>query len=97
MDVKTAFLNVELDEEPRRSKRAKIAKTFGPEFLTYVLKMNQGQLMKALSSPEAPFWKEAINSEIESIMQNHTWELMDLPPGSTPLGCKMDSEKKVQG
>ncbi|KAK3006388.1 hypothetical protein RJ639_016602 [Escallonia herrerae] len=41
---------------------------------------------EAMSSPEAPHWKEAINSEIESIMQNHTWELMDLPPGNKPLG-----------
>ncbi|KAK3004186.1 hypothetical protein RJ639_020092 [Escallonia herrerae] len=31
---------------------------------------------EAMSSPEAPHWKEAINSEIESIMQNHTWELV---------------------
>ncbi|KAL0403100.1 UNVERIFIED_CONTAM: hypothetical protein Sradi_1950800 [Sesamum radiatum] len=69
------------DEEPRRSKRAKIAKTFGPEFLTYVLENEPRTINEALSSPEAPFWKEAINSEIESIMQNHTWELMDLPPG----------------
>ncbi|KAF5947104.1 hypothetical protein HYC85_017332 [Camellia sinensis] len=34
-----------------------------------------------MSSPEAPLWKEAVNSEVESILQNHTWELMDLPPG----------------
>ncbi|KAL0313167.1 UNVERIFIED_CONTAM: Retrovirus-related Pol polyprotein from transposon TNT 1-94 [Sesamum radiatum] len=51
---------------------------------------------EALSSPEAPFWKEAINSEIESIMQNHTWELMDLPPGSTPLGCKWILKRKYK-
>ncbi|KAL0412857.1 UNVERIFIED_CONTAM: Retrovirus-related Pol polyprotein from transposon TNT 1-94 [Sesamum radiatum] len=50
---------------------------------------------EALSSPEAPFWKEAINSEIESIMQNHTWEL-DLPPGSTPLGCKWILKRKYK-
>ncbi|KAK3030956.1 hypothetical protein RJ639_036694 [Escallonia herrerae] len=40
---------------------------------------------EAMSSPETPHWKEAINSEIESIMQNHTWELVDLPPGNKPL------------
>ncbi|KAL0344848.1 UNVERIFIED_CONTAM: Retrovirus-related Pol polyprotein from transposon TNT 1-94 [Sesamum radiatum] len=84
------------DEEPRRSKRAKIAKTFGPEFLTYVLENEPRTINEALSSPEAPFWKEAINSEIESIMQNHTWELMDLPPGSTPLGCKWILKRKYK-
>ncbi|KAL0332983.1 UNVERIFIED_CONTAM: Retrovirus-related Pol polyprotein from transposon TNT 1-94 [Sesamum calycinum] len=65
------------DEEPRRSKRAKRAKTFGPDFLTYLLENEPRTINEALSSPEAPFWKEAINNEIESIMQNHTWELVD--------------------
>ncbi|KAL0365780.1 UNVERIFIED_CONTAM: Retrovirus-related Pol polyprotein from transposon TNT 1-94 [Sesamum radiatum] len=78
------------------AKRAKIAKTFGPEFLTYVLENEPRTINEALSSPEAPFWKEAINSEIESIMQNHTWELMDLPPGSTPLGCKWILKRKYK-
>ncbi|KAL0414014.1 UNVERIFIED_CONTAM: Retrovirus-related Pol polyprotein from transposon TNT 1-94 [Sesamum radiatum] len=29
-------------------------------------------------------------------MQNHTWELMDLPPGSTPLGCKWILKRKYK-
>ena len=41
-------------------------------------------------------WKEAVNSEIESIMQNHTWELVDLPPGSKPLGCKWIFKRKMK-
>ncbi|KAK4400755.1 Retrovirus-related Pol polyprotein from transposon TNT 1-94 [Sesamum angolense] len=49
---------------------------------------------EALSSPEAPFWKEAINSEVESIMQNHTRELVDLPPSSKALGCKWILKRK---
>ncbi|KAL0431969.1 UNVERIFIED_CONTAM: Retrovirus-related Pol polyprotein from transposon TNT 1-94 [Sesamum radiatum] len=84
------------DEEPRRSKRVISAKTFGPEFLTYVLENEPRTINEALSSPEAPFWKEAINSEIESIMQNHTWELVDLLPGSTPLGCKWVLKRKYK-
>ena len=39
-------------------------------------------------APEAHLWKEVVNNEIESIMQNHTWELVDLPPGSKPLRYK---------
>ncbi|KAL0377532.1 UNVERIFIED_CONTAM: Retrovirus-related Pol polyprotein from transposon TNT 1-94 [Sesamum radiatum] len=94
--MKLQVVIIKRDEEPRRSKRAKIAKTFGPEFLTYVLENEPRTINEALSSPEAPFWKEAINSEIESIMQNHTWELMDLPPGSTPLGCKWILKRKYK-
>ena len=31
---------------------------------------------------------EVIQSEIDSILQNHTWELVDLPPGCKPLSSK---------
>ncbi|XP_073152463.1 uncharacterized protein [Henckelia pumila] len=83
-------------DEPRRSKRAKIAKTFGPDFLSYAIENDPRTLSEALSSPDAPFWKEAIKSEIDSIMQNHTWELVDLPPGSKPLGCKWILKRKYK-
>ena len=49
-----------------------------------------------MSSLEAPYWKEAINDEAESILQNHTWELVDLPPGSKPLGYKWIFKKKMK-
>ena len=74
--------------ELRRSKRAKTSKSFGPNFLTYMLKDEPQSFKEAISTPEAPFWKEAVNSEIESILQNHTWELVDLPLGCKPLGYK---------
>ena len=51
---------------------------------------------EALSSSEAPYWKEAINNEIESILQNHTWEQVDLPPGSKTLGYKWIFKKKMK-
>ncbi|GJZ85132.1 zinc finger, CCHC-type containing protein, partial [Tanacetum coccineum] len=41
-------------------------------------------------------WREAIKSEIESILQNHTWELVDLPPGCKPLGYKWIFKKKMK-
>ena len=53
-----------------------------------MLKDEPQSFKEAISTPEAPFWKEAVNSEIESILQNHTWELVDLPPGCKPLGYK---------
>ncbi|GJT38658.1 DNA polymerase zeta catalytic subunit-like protein [Tanacetum coccineum] len=41
-------------------------------------------------------WREAIKSEIESILQNHTWELVVLPPGCKPLGYKWIFKKKMK-
>ena len=90
--------NVELtnNEEPRRSKRMRISKSFGPDYLTYLLENEPQTFKEAMSSPEAPYWKEAVNSEIQSIMHNHTWELVDLPLGSKPLGCKWIFKRKLK-
>ena len=45
---------------------------------------------EVVNSSESLMWKEVIQSEIDSILQNHTWELVDLP-----LGCKPRSSKWV--
>ena len=49
-----------------------------------------------VSGPEAPLWKEAINSEVESILHNHTWEMVDLPPSCKPIGYKWIFKKKMK-
>ena len=51
---------------------------------------------KAMTSSEAPFWKEAINSEVESILQNHAWELVDIPPGNKLIGYKWIFKRKLK-
>ena len=84
------------DEGPRRSKRARVEKSFGPDFQTCMLENEPATVKEALSGPDSPLWKEAINSEIESIMLNHTWELVDLPPGCKPLGCKWILKRKYK-
>ena len=43
---------------------------------------------EALASRDSSFWKEAINDEIDSLLSNGTWVLVDPPPNSKPIGCK---------
>ncbi|GJZ09105.1 pol polyprotein [Tanacetum coccineum] len=50
----------------------------------------------SVTSSEGHQWKEAIKSEIDSILQNHMWELVDLPPGCKPLGYKWIFKKKMK-
>jgi len=83
-------------DEPRRGKRVRTSKSFGPDFLTFLLEKEPQSFKEAMSGPEAPLWKEAINSEVESILQNHTWELVDLPPGCKPLGYKWIFKRKMK-
>uniref|UniRef100_A0A2N9GZ77 Integrase catalytic domain-containing protein n=1 Tax=Fagus sylvatica TaxID=28930 RepID=A0A2N9GZ77_FAGSY len=77
-------------------REQKRQKTFGPDFLTFMLEDEPQSFKEAMSMPEAPLWKEAVNSEIESILQNHTWELVDLPPGCKPLGYKWIVKRKMK-
>ncbi|GJY37962.1 zinc finger, CCHC-type containing protein [Tanacetum coccineum] len=51
---------------------------------------------EAMQFRDAAFWKEAINDEIGSIMENNTWVLSDLPPGCKPLGCKWIFKRKMK-
>ncbi|GJX44200.1 zinc finger, CCHC-type containing protein [Tanacetum coccineum] len=42
------------------------------------------------------FMRKAVDDEIESIMENNTWVLSDLPPGCKPLRCKWIFKKKMK-
>lgn len=43
---------------------------------------------EALASEHSKQWKEAADSEFESLMDNETWELVNLPKGREAIGCK---------
>ena len=49
-----------------------------------------------MTGTEAPLWKKTVNKEIDSIMLNHTRELVELPPGSKPLGYKWIFKRKMK-
>lgn len=42
----------------------------------------------AMASKYAAFWREAINDEMNSLLSNNTWVLVDLPFGYKLIGCK---------
>ncbi|GKB25313.1 zinc finger, CCHC-type containing protein [Tanacetum coccineum] len=43
---------------------------------------------EAITSRNSAFWKEAIDDEMDFLVSNNTWELLDLPPGSKAIGCR---------
>nr|GFA72174.1 zinc finger, CCHC-type [Tanacetum cinerariifolium] len=51
---------------------------------------------EAMQSRDVAFWKEAIDDETRSIMENNTWILSDLPPGCKPLGCEWIFKNKMK-
>jgi hypothetical protein len=51
---------------------------------------------QAYSSHDADLWKEAVRSEMDSIISNGTWEVVDRPYGCKPIGCKWVFKKKIR-
>ncbi|KAK3004249.1 hypothetical protein RJ639_018984 [Escallonia herrerae] len=52
---------------------------------------------EAVTSRDTAFWKKAINDEMDSIMSNGTWTLVDLPPGSKPIGGRGWGPRSLEG
>ncbi|KAL0318197.1 UNVERIFIED_CONTAM: Retrovirus-related Pol polyprotein from transposon TNT 1-94 [Sesamum calycinum] len=77
---------------PRRSKRARVVKDFGSDIVTYNIEDDPVTFKDAMASSEAKQWKEAVKSEMYSIISNGTWVLVDLPSGCTTIGCFKQNE-----
>ena len=45
-------------------------------------------IKEAYNGPNAMQWKNATNEEYNSLMKNHTWDLVELPKGQNIVGCK---------
>ena len=58
------------NETLRKSKRQRTAKSFGDDFIVYLVDDTPRTIEEAYSSPDADYWKEAVRSEMDSIMSN---------------------------
>jgi hypothetical protein len=89
-------IHEEIDSEaPRRSKRPRTRKYFGDDFTVYLVDDTPKTIVKAFASPDADDWKEAVRSEMDSILSNETSELVDQPYGCKPMGCKWVFKKSL--
>jgi hypothetical protein len=96
-----------------RSKRMRKEKSFGPNFIVYLVEGSRDSSCKqkmislniesdpltyeeAMKSQDSGFWNEAINDEMDSIIGNNTWILVDLPPSFTPISCKWIFRRKLK-
>ena len=80
----------------KRSKRERKETNLGDDFYTLLVDDDPRSYKEAMISLDASLWKEAINSEIESIMYNHTWEIVDLPLSAKTIGCKWIFKRKLK-
>lgn len=77
--------------EPRRSARENIG-VLPARMQDYVMKTEHQRdpltYKEAIESRDAREWKGAMQEELESIEENDTWNLVDLPRGRTAIGSK---------
>ena len=82
--------------ESKRSQRARVVKDFGPDYYVFNIEENPQNLKEALTSPDAIFWKKAVNDEMKSLISNRTWKLVDLLPGCKTIDCKWALRKNLK-
>nr|AAL31029.1 putative reverse transcriptase [Oryza sativa Japonica Group] len=88
--------NLDDSEVPRRSKSQMTAKSFGDDFIVYLVDDTPKSISEAYASPDADYWKEAVRSEMDSIVANGTWEVTERPYRCKCVGCKWVFKKKLR-
>ena len=98
VDVETHVENHEEDNNivTWKSKRRRTTKSFGEDYIIYLVNDTPKIIEEAYSSLDANLWKEAVQSEMDSITSNGTWEVVDRPYGCKPMGYKWVFKKKLR-
>jgi hypothetical protein len=84
------------NEAPTRSKRQRTAKSFGNDFIIYLVDDTPSSISEVYASQDADYWKEAVRSEMDSILANGTWEITDRSYECKPVGYKWVFKKKLR-
>jgi hypothetical protein len=84
------------NEAPTRSKRQRTAKSFGDDFIVYLVDDTPTSISETYASQDAEYWKEAVRSEMDSILANGTWEITNRPYGCKSIECKWVFKKKLR-
>jgi hypothetical protein len=84
------------NDAPKRRKRQRVEKSFGDDFILYLVDDTPTTIAETFTSPDADDWKEGVHNEMDSILSNGTWEVTDRPYGCKPVGCKWVFKKKLK-
>ncbi|GFT70260.1 hypothetical protein NPIL_278001 [Nephila pilipes] len=81
---------------PKRSSRSNKEKS--PDRFGYPANENKNDpenYKEVLSRSDENKWLEVIEEEMKSLYNNHTWDLVKLPKGKKPIGCKWTFKGKL--
>ncbi|KAJ0862094.1 putative RNA-directed DNA polymerase [Helianthus annuus] len=92
--------NAEPDNLLRRSSRQRRPPNWD-DYVTYLTEMDPGKLNdpisynEAISSDQSSEWNKAMIDELDSMKKNDVWDLVELPNGVKPVGCKWVFKTKL--
>lgn len=94
--------NAEPVIQPRRSSRPKKPTNFDAyETFLAEIELDGGKFIdptsykEAMNSDQSSEWNKAMIDELESMKKNDVWDLVDLPNGVKPVGCKWVFKTKL--
>ncbi|CAL2242392.1 unnamed protein product [Prunus armeniaca] len=62
---------------------------YSPRHLSFVNSISRSVEPSSFAEANSdPRWREAMDSELAALADNHTWTLTPLPPGKFPIACK---------
>ena len=106
-DFETAHARI-MTEDSRAAARKRLMSHKLPEaFMTAMsltalespidnaLRADPQSYSEAMRSPDARKWREAMQAEYDSLIENGTWKAVDLPPGRKALTTKWVLKKKL--
>jgi hypothetical protein len=73
-----------------------LKKSFGDNFIIYLVDDLPKTLSEAYASLDAQYWKEAVQNKMDFILTNRTWKICDCLVGCKPVGCKWIFKKKLK-
>lgn len=83
--------------QPGKARRTRRRPKHLDDYVTYSVFSESDEpktIEQALSGPEAHQWRQAMDSEYNSIQKNNTWVLCNLPYGEAVVGSKWIFKKK---
>ena len=61
---------------PRRSKRQRVEKSVGDDFIVYLIDDTPTTIAEAYASPDADYWKDAVRSEMDDTIEKYKARLV---------------------
>lgn len=63
--------------------------TLSPKYRTFVSNLDSTEIPRNIQEAlEIPKWRKAVMDEMKALEANKTWNMMELPRGKRPVGCK---------